>query len=304
MADLTPQHYEVKQSWWVVSPQEQLNKQLEEQRQIIIKWMDDDLKSGWKYEQIKWDLKYEVVWNIWIVIYKWKPHSFYKYSKENWVEYYTNIKWIQKDEDLQFALGETWYDLKDWKLYKNWQEIQQFLWNWKVNPEFVKSIDDINFFTEIQWVFWAMKTVIKWWKLWNFNIHYFNSTIIAWVTRIKDVMYFAWKWYIPESEISKLLTRAIQELPNQCSDTRFYQNWKWQKLWMEVTKDELDQYLKPAEWKPLITQSMYDNCLKRIEARDRKINGMNWVKEQWKTERDIWKTQIWVVWKVKSILWF
>ncbi|MDR3150271.1 MAG: hypothetical protein LBU14_01230 [Candidatus Peribacteria bacterium] len=40
---------------------------------------------------------------------------------------------------------------------------------------------------------------------------------------------------------------------------------------MEVTKDELEQYLKPEKGLPLITQSMYDDCLKRIQKRDKYI---------------------------------
>ncbi len=286
-----PQHYEVKQPWWVLSPQEQLNKQLEEQRRIIIKWMDDDLRSGRKYEQIKWDLKYEVVWNIWIAIYKWKPHTFYKYSKENWVEYYTNFPWLQKDEDLPFALKETWYEIKDWKLYRWWKEIPQFWQNWGVNPEFVKWIDDINFYTEVWSILWLMKTIEWWEKLISFDSNSFYFSIIRWVSRIKDVMYFAWKWYIPQKEVSRLLKRAIQELPNQCSDMRFVRNPKWQEVWMEVTKQELDEYLKPTQWAPLITQKMYDECLRRIEARDRKIEEMNWVKEWTKWEIKVEKTK-------------
>jgi hypothetical protein len=52
---------------------------------------------------------------------------------------------------------------------------------------------------------------------------------------------------------------------------RFYKNALWERMWMEVTKEELDQYLKPEEWDPLITQEMYNNCLERIKARDKYI---------------------------------
>lgn len=293
MADLTPQYYEVKQPWWVISPQEQLNKQLEEQRKVIIKWMDDDLRSGRKYEQIKWDLKYEVVWNIWVVIYKWNPHTFYKYSKENWVEDFTNFPWLQKDEHLAFALRETWYELKDWKLIIWGKEILQFLSNWKVNPEFVKWIDNINFYIEIQWVFWLMKSVIKWNKI-EFDYEWMYQSILSWVMRIKDVMYFAWKrdlvsvdekWTkLTDKEVKKLLKRAIEELPNQCSDTRFVKNARWVEMWMEVTKQELDEYIHPTEWSPLITQKMYDDCLRRIQIRDNRIQEEQKLKEWTKWE--------------------
>lgn len=302
MADLTPQHYEAKQPWWLISPQEQLNKQLEEQRRIIIKWMEDDLMSGWKYDQIKWDLKYEVVWNIWVVIYKWEANSWYKYWKNTWVEYYTNLKWTFTNEDLDYSSRDSWYQVKNWKLFRNWQEIPQFLWKWKVNPEFVKWVDNLNFYQDIQLMYWSIKTIESKRKIDKVDVKAIYNSIITWVARIKDIMYFAWKWYIQNDDIPRLLKRAIQELPNQCSDTRFYQTSQWIRMWMEVTKDELDQYLKPAEWKPLITQSMYNDCLKRIEARDRKINEINWVKEESKSQREVEKTRNWFVDRVKWIL--
>jgi len=305
MADLTPQYYEVKQPWWVISPQEQLNKQIEEQRRIIIKWMDNDLRSGRKYEQIKWDLKYEVVWNFWVVIYKWEPYAFYKYSKENWVEYYFDFPWLVQYTFFDFWLKESWYEYIDWKLYLKWQEIPQFLQNWQINPEFVKWVDNVNFYADIQRIFWMVKWINNWHKLENFTPEVLNNTIISWVTRIKDIMYFAWKWYIPKKEdVLRLLNRAVKELPNQCSDMRFVKNAWWVEMWMEVTKQELDEYLHPTEWSPLITQKMYDDCLRRIEARDRKINEINWVKEQSRTERKIEWTRNWFVDRVKGILGF
>lgn len=321
-----PQHYEeIKPIWEQSSTQEQLNKLIEEQRKIIIKWMDDDLRSGWKYEEIKNDLKYDVVWNIWVVIYKWIPDSWYKYSKENWVEYYTNLEWLQEDDDLQFALKESWYNLNNLKLYQKWQEITQFLLNWRLNPDFVKWIDNIKFYAEIQNTFWLMLSVIGWDKI-EFDTASMNLSIVRWVARIEDIIYFYEKWYIPKEEIQKLLIRSIKELPNQCSDTRLYQNVNWKRMWFEVTKQELDAYLswkpitlsikmwnKPTEeelkkyieltwWKPLITKELYDNCLKRIELRDRKIAEMNWIKEESKTERKIEWTRNSFIDKVKGIL--
>lgn len=326
MADIQAQHYENYMAWDnMENPLEQAERQLEEQRRVIIKWMDDDLRSGTKYEKIKWELRYDVVWNIWIAIYKWEPNSFYKYT--NWkVEYYTNLPWLLEHTFFYFWLRETWYEFKDWKLSKNWQEIPQFITNWNVNPEFVKAISDIDFYAEIQDIFWLMKSIDNWKKVEWLDGDSFNFSIIRWVSRIEDVMYFYVKWYLNEEETRKLLLRAIEELPNQCSDTRFYKNWKWEFMWLEVTKIELDAYLTwtpvtkslrrwikltdeelkryidLTNWKPLITQKVYDECLRRIEARDKKINDMNWVKKQWQVDREIWKTQIWVVWKVLWIL--
>ena len=289
MADITPPHYEMYLAWESTkNPLEQAERQLEEQRRIIIKWMDDDLRSGTKYEQIKWDIKYDVVWNIGIIIYKWKPNTFYKYT--NWkVEFYTNIKSVQNNKFLQFALWETWYEFQDWKLSKDWKEIPQFSDDWKVNPDFVKAIDYINLFEDMQNIFWWMKAIQNWKTLEEFDLWYFELTIISWVSRIKEVMYFASKWYIPESDFKRLLVRAIQELPNQCSDTRLYRTPKWERMWMEVTKEELDEYLKPTQWEPLITQKMYDDCLRRIELRDEKIRReekvKSWARWKLKTER-------------------
>ncbi len=49
---------------------------------------------------------------------------------------------------------------------------------------------------------------------------------------------------------------------------------------------------------------MYDEYLRRIKERDKKINEMNWVKEQWKTERKIEWTRNWFVDRIKWILGF
>ncbi len=299
-----PQHYEVKQEqlWGVINPQEQINRLQEEYRKTVIQGMDDDLKSGWKYEEIKNDLQYDVVGNIWVVIYKWEPYAWYKYSKEKWVEYYTNVEWLEKNEDLPFWESESWYELNNWKLFKKWVEISQFLSNWWINPDFVKWVDDINFYADIQRVFWMVKSIENWKWLLEFNSNSLKNTIISWVTRIKDVVYFSWKWYIPEVDIKALLHRAILELPNQCSDTRFYQTAQGVRMWMEVTKEELNEYFKPTEWAPLITQSIYDECLKKIEIRDKRIAEINGVKEASKVERKIENERMGVLEKVKWIL--
>jgi hypothetical protein len=42
-------------------------------------------------------------------------------------------------------------------------------------------------------------------------------------------------------------------------------------MWMEVTKEELDEYLNPTEWLPLITKKMYDDCLEIIKKREEYI---------------------------------
>lgn len=290
--------------WEQKTHQEILNSSIEQHNKTVIELIKKDLLKDWIPQKRIDELQFWVIWNIWVLILDWNPLSWYKYSKENWVEYYSNIKWLERDEDLWFWQKESWYELKDWKLYFKWKEITQFSQNGKLNLDFVKWVDTLNFYTQSQWIFWMMKTVMLWEKLKRFSIDYAYRSIITWVTRIKDIMYFASKWYIPEKDFEKLLVRAIQELPNQCSDTRFYQNWKWQKMWMEVTKSELEEYLKPTKWLPLITLTMYQDCLKRIEARDRKIQEMNKIKEQSQTQRKIEWTRGGVVEKVKSILWF
>lgn len=308
-----PQHYEIKQeqSWEQKGPQEQINKLQEEYRKTVIQGMDDDLKSGWKYEEIKQDLKYDVVWNIWIIIYKWEPYAWYKYSKENGVEYYTNLEWMLKDKTLEYAMIDSGYELNNWELFKNWQKIVQFLNNWWINPDFIRWIDNVSFYQDLHSVFGWMKSMINWKKI-NFSVKWMKITIISWVMRIKDIVYFAWnrdkisvdeKWTkLTDEDIKKLLQRAILELPNQCSDTRFYQTAQWVRMWMEVTKEEIDEYLKPTEWAPLITQSLYDECLRRIEIRDKKIAEMNSVKENSKVERKIENERIGVLERVKWIL--
>ncbi len=295
-------------SWWPTSPQEILSSEVERQRQTIIELMKQYLLNNvWFTEQELTMVKFDVIWNIWVIINsKWNVNSLYKYS--NWkAEYYTNLPWLETDVDLPFAQKKSWYELKDWKLSKNWQEILQFLNNWRVNSEFVKWIDDLSFYSEAQITFWLMKSVVEWDKI-EFSTKWMHLSIVRWIMRIKDIMYFASKWYVPEKDFEKLLVRAIQELPNQCSDTRFNNLvlWErdWKKVMMVVTKEELDEYLKPTKWEPLITQKMYDDCLRRIEARDRKINEMNWVKEWTKWEIKVEKTRNWFVDRVKWILGF
>lgn len=290
-------------SWEQKSPQEVLNSVVEQQRQTIIEWMKRDILRDWISPKRVEELQYDVIWNIWVIVSRGKLAYLYKYSKENWVEFYTTFPWLQKDDDLPFALKETWYELKDWKLFIWWKEIPQFLWNSQINPVFVKWIDDINFYANIQWIFWMVKVIQKWKKLEEFSISYFEKTIIWWLSRIKDVMYFAWKWYIPQKkDVLRLLKRAVQELPNQCSDMRFVRNPKWQDVWMEVTKQELDEYLHPTEWAPLITQKVYNDCLKRIEARDRKIQEEQRLKEWTRSEIKIEKERKWFADKAMEII--
>lgn len=283
-------------SWEQKNPQEVLNSAVEQQRQTIIEWMKKDILKDWISPKRVEELQYDVIWNIWVIVSRGKLAYLYKYSKDNWVEFYTTFPDLQKSRFLQFALRETWLDLKDWKLYRWEKEIPQFLQNWGVNPEFVRWIDHINFYDEIQNSFWLMKSVMKWNKI-EFSYNWMYASILSWVMRIKDVMYFAWKkdfvsvdekWTkFTDEEIKKLLTRAIQELPNQCSDTRFVKNARWVEMWMEVTKSELDEYLHPTQWLPLITQAMYDDCLRRIEIRDRKIQQERDIKQQSQSERKI-----------------
>ena len=277
---------------------------IEQYRKNVIDWMKQDLRTDLRFTEEELNLlRFDVVWNIWVIINnKWEISFFYKYSREKWVEYYTNVEWLEKNEDLPFWESESWYELNNWKLFKQWAEISQFLSNWWINPDFVKWVDNINFYADIQRVFWMVKSIENWKWLLEFNSNSLKNTIISWVTRIKDVVYFAWKWYVPEADIKSLLHRAILELPNQCSDTRFYQTAQGVRMWMEVTKEELDEYLNPTEWAPLITQSIYDECLKRIEVRDKKIAEMNWVRETSKAERKIENERMGVLEKVKWIL--
>ncbi len=279
-------------SWEQRSPQEVLNSAIEKQKQTIIEWMKKSLSKARVSQEKIQTLKFDVIFGIWIVINsKWDVHSLYKYWKDTWVEYYTSVNWTFTDEDLDYASRDSWYQVRDWKIFRNWQEIPQFLWNGKINPEFVKWVDNVNFYEDIQLVYWLMKTIESWKKLKKFDSKTFDVYIISWVARIKDIMYFAWKWYIPNEDIPKLLKRAVQELPNQCSDTRFYQTAQWIRMWMEVTKDELDQYLKPKQWSPLISQNIYDDCLRRIEVRDRKIQEEQKLKEWTKWEVKIEKAR-------------
>lgn len=284
-------------SWWPQSsPQEIVKSAVEQQRQIIIEWIKQNLLRLWYSQEKINTFRFEVIWDTWIIINsKWLLNSWYKYSKENWAEFYTTFPDLQKSRSIKFALRETWYELKDWKLFIWGKEIPQFLQNWSVNPNFVRWIDNINFYDEINETFWLMKSVIKWDTI-VFDYEWMYQSIVSWVMRIKDVMYFAWKrslvsvdekWTkLTDEEIKKLLKRAIEELPNQCSDTRFVKNARWVEMWMEVTKQELDEYLHPTEWVPFITQKMYDECLKRIQVRDRKIQ-----EEQ--------KLREWTRWEVK-----
>ncbi|MDD3144739.1 MAG: hypothetical protein PHV23_01365 [Candidatus Gracilibacteria bacterium] len=283
--------------------QEVLNSVIEKQKQTIIEGMKKSLlKAGVSQEKIE-TLRFDLIGNIGVVINsKGEVHSFYKYGKDTGVEYYTSINGTFTDYDLDYALRDSGYQVKNGKLFKNGQEISQFLPNGKVNTEFVRGVDNINFYEEIQRVYGLMKTIKGGDNIEMIKLKSANNMIISGVARIKDVMYFAGKGYIPNDDIPRLLKRAVQELPNQCSDTRFYQTAQGIRMGMEVTKSELDEYLKPTKGNPLISQKMYDDCLRRIEVRDKKINEMNGVKEQGKTQREVEKTRNGFVDRVKGIL--
>lgn len=294
-------------SWSQQNHQEILNSAIEDQKKLVADLIKKDFLEDWVSQEKINKLRFDLIWNIWVVINsKWEVHSLYKYSRTNWAEFYVTTSYIFKEDDSQERALKAGYEVKDWKIYKKWVEILQFLSNWKVNSEFVKAVDNISFMLDMRYTYWTQKAVKAWIKLkWHTDMtKEIKESIVSWVMRIKDVIFYAGKWYIPEKNIPILLTRAIEELPNQCSDMRFYQDANGIRIWAEVTKEELDQYLKPAEWKLLITQSMYNDCLKRIEVRNWKINEMNWVKEQSRSQRDVEKTRNWFVDRVKWILWF
>ncbi len=118
-----PQHYEIKQVWWQQTPQEKLDKQVqleqERQKQIIEEIQKFLIQDGSNPERVK-ELIYWFVWNIVAVTNKEWKFNFFKYSKETWLEYYTNPNWLEKDTDiLLFWKKHSWYNLKDWKLFKN-----------------------------------------------------------------------------------------------------------------------------------------------------------------------------------------
>jgi len=302
----TQTHYEVKQSWEQKETQDIFNSALEKNeklRNFIIKWIKNDLlNNGWTLEATNTSY-FWISENIWLQIYRksWNWHI-YKYSKENWLEFVASLYWLKNDEFLEFAERESWYDLDNWKLSKDWKEVIKILSNWNINSEYIKWINNINFFTDLQWVFWMIKTLQLWEKLEKLDLWYFERTIIWWTSRIKEVLYFKQHWYISDEDFPQLLIRAIKELPNQSSDTRFYKNAKWERMWMEVTKQELSQYLKPKEWEGLITQEMYDQCIKLIDRRNELIRKKEEAKESTKWNLKIEKEKKTVLDKISDLL--
>jgi hypothetical protein len=130
-------------------------------KQKVIGIMKEDLLKDWISQERMNESKFWVVWNIWVLIADWKP------LQDNWIEYFSNLPWLEEDSDLQFALWETWYQMKEWKIFRNWQEIPQFLENWNINPKFVEAVDNLSFYADIQWVFWMVKAIKNWKKITN-----------------------------------------------------------------------------------------------------------------------------------------
>jgi len=264
-----------------------INEKLQAERNEALWAIYEKFKKSKKYEELKDVISFEY-YNWIVVAYSdWKPKSFYKYNKENGIEFYMSLKELVRSESYDFWLKCSWYEDIDWKIFRNWEEIKSFLDNWKINPLFIKAVDDIIFYTDVENVFWLLKTLWEWWKLKKFESEATYQSIISWVSRIKEIVYFRWKWYISDEDLPRLLKRAIQELPRQCADMRFYEKWDWERIWMEVTKAELDEYLHPKKWDPLITQKTYDDCVKIIEKRDKFIQEREAKKVD--TKAEIWK---------------
>lgn len=300
-----PTHYEIKQSWEQKSPQEIIDSALETQRERekkIREWIRNSIKRD---VDIFNTLKIWISWDIAVLLDSEWDWNVYRYSENYWVEYFTNMSSIINDEYIYERVEELWYTYINWLLSKNWKNIPTFLDNWEVNPDYIKAIADINFISDLHYIHWWKNTIEAWEKVeWDGFSEVFNLMIVSWSFRIKDIVYFAWKWYIPEKDIPKLLKRAISELPNQCGDTRFYQNAQWTRMWAEVTKQEVAEYLKPTQWAPLITQETYDLCIQAIEKRDTLLQKQKEAREQTSTSLEIEKTRNWVLDRVKELLWW
>jgi hypothetical protein len=301
----TQTYYEVKQSWEQKGAQDVINGVLEKENQrkeLIVNWIKNDLINTWWTIEATNSSHFWVYKNIWLQVYKELDYwHLYKYSEQNWFENYSWLNGIFWDEYIVTYAKEAWYDIKDKSIYKYEKEIALLLQNWEINSKYIEALSNISFYQNMWMYWWMMKTIIEWWKL-KWSLKYIDSWIISWAVRIKDIVFFAWKWYIEEKEIPKLLKRAIQELPNQSSDTRFYKNASWLRMWMEVTKQELSQYLKPKEWEAFITQKMYDQCIKLIDIRDELIRKKEEAKESTKWNLKIEKEKKWIINKVYDLL--
>lgn len=273
----------------------------------IISLTREDLLDYWVPLDRISTVHFQVVDNISLALNeKWTEWWFYKYSESRWVEFYMSLSWLKWDKSFKFALKESWHEYIDWEFYKDWELIPQFLESWEINPKYIEALDNINFYSDLQVYFWALKA-LRSWKKPDFSVESFYRWIVSWVVRIKELMEYKWDGkithsLIPDKDFPKLLIRAIQELPSQCLDTRFYENAKWERMWMEVTKQELDEYLKPTEWEPIITQKMYDECIELINKRDELIQKRKETVEQSKTGLKIEKEKKWVLDKIMSIL--
>ena len=248
--------------------QENIEKEKQETIQVFKNYLENRFWDRFLEDMYRFDFDYVNGKLLWLN--RWEIHWFFKYTESNWPEFYMSLSWLKWSDFFEFWLKESWHEYKDWEL------IPQFLKSWDINPKYIEALDNINFYDDIQVFYGILKALRNWRKPEWYTTKDIEMWIVSWVVRIKDLMEYKWDWetihsLIPDEDFPKLLIRAIQELPNQCSDMRFYENASGERMNFEVTKQELDQYLNPKSWESLITKSVYDDCLRRIEARDKKI---------------------------------
>ncbi len=299
-------YYEVRTSWEEKTAQGFFDSAIEnkiERENKIRSLIKGDLDIS--IEEFN-ELKIWVVDDIAIILNENLRWNLYIYSENNWLEFLNWLLSAFEDEHASTHAKEAWFELKWKSIFKNWKEIKVYLENWEINPNFILAINKINFYQNLWIHYWVIKSIKEWkWDKVTIDIMSLKASIASWAIRIKDIVYFAWKWYIPEEDdVRMLLRRAIIELPNQCLDTRFYENAQWVRMWLEVTKQELDEYLNPTEWKPLITIEIYNLCIKAIEKRDTLLQNQKETREQASSSLKVEKTKNWMLDKISDLLWW
>jgi len=292
--------------------------------------MENELKTDWTSEDVLEKVKLDFVWDTLVLIYDWEVRSLFRYSEKYWNEIFFNLR-IAREQNYngenfffmsQYLAGylEQWNKLIPLKntdfesidqvldesytptIQKKWGEINMFNEDWTLNGRFVRIFNDIAFYNDIAYLK-TNKNAVKKWKTLDIPSDSIYQSIVSWAFRIKDVVWYYSQWCIEKDKFLNILKKAILELPKQCADKRFYKDSNWKRVWFEVTKDELDEYLNPTEWDPLITQETYDRCIKIIEERDKLIKDKK--AQKVKTSAEIWEIRAnWIIdWARKMIKW-
>lgn len=243
---------------------------------MINEWISISDKDFWEFS-INWK----------VIVFAIKNDNPSYCIIENWiVKWLLNQKWLDKYWKINEYISYTDY-VRIWKYFYNKQDIINWRpkdWVEKINPkseEYYYMLSDISFYDNAFYRSEIIKRAENW-KWWEFIEKYIDDYVNWRNIKLKEFLYLKQEWLINDDLYSKYLPQVIDNLLEQCADTR-YDVFKWEKdVWsVEVRWDKLvavenaaqdiwEEEIKFYYQKWYISWDVAKKALNIIEARKRR----------------------------------